>query len=443
VSTRPELMELSYVVNREWFEQEVLEGRDVEWIHAISFNLADLAEDVAERAAAVYDAIDTDSPGRVEVHWTGINPRAEDPNADESAPRWEQMMDGPICAKIGRLPTLDKPTIDITKVIAAWESWLEAYREAGPAALRSWVKRWHPADDESESEGNESWWRVTLPYRVENGEEDCSRSITFDGIADFDLYRRVRAAYARLAYARRNTDMDDAIVADQALGSDLGIDEETFVVTAKPESREGLVDDYEEFARRWSRVALAARRNRERRKGDFDRQMREWADEHGSDRLNLGIEDGFRMTAVYLEERIAAEFPGFFAWSERNQKKRWRSRVGPTETALRGRREIQQKLDADETGLTAEIVWVTDPPEAMRADWWDQYDDDDTGPAEAIIVDGWLDRYVLIGPVSSDDTPLPKGYTWEPVFGKRPGEPIEFTASDFGSPTGAEDDIPF
>jgi hypothetical protein len=443
VSTRPESMTLSYFVNREWFEQEVLEGRDAEWIHTVSFDLAELDEEDADRAAAVHGAIDSDTPGRVEVHWTGINPRAEDPEADESAPGWEQMMDGPICAKISRLPTLDKPTTDPRKVIAAWESWLEAYRKASPTALRSWVTRWHPGDDESESRGSESWWRVTLPYRIENGEEDCSRSVTFDGIADFDLFRRVRAAYAHLAYARRTTDLADAIVADQALGSDLVLDEETFVVRAKPEDREALVDDYEEFARRWSRVALAARRNRERRKGDFDRQMREWAEKHGSERLNLGIEDGFRMTAIYLEERIAAEFPGFFAWSERNQKKRWKSRVGPTETALRGRREIQQKLDSDGTGLTAEIVWITDPPEAMRAEWWSQYDDDDTGPAEAIIVDGWLDRYVLIGLVSSDDAPLPKGYSWDPVFGVRPSEPNEFTESDFGPVKGAEDDIPF
>lgn len=437
MSIRPNSMELSYFVNREWFEREVLEGRDAEWVHTIFFNFVDLNDDLAKRAVAVHESIDSDGPGRVEVHGTGINPRAEDPDADELSPRWDEMMDGPIVAKIGRLPQLEKPSNDPATVIGAWEIWLEAYRKASPGALSTWVERWHPEDDEGESKGKETWWRITLPYRIDDGDNETSRSITFDGLGDFDLFRRVRASYARLQHTIRSTDMADAIVADQALGSDLVIDSETFVVRTKPSNREELVDTYEQFVSRWSRVALAARDNRQRHKGQFDLEMRDWAEEHGSDRLRLGIEDGFRMTAVYLEERLAAEFPGFFAWSERKQKKRWKARVGPTEIALRGRREVQEKLDAAGSDLEAEIVWMVDPPEEMRASWWgsQEYDDDDDcGPAEAIIVDGWLDRYVLIGPVSSNEAPLPRGYTWDPVYGTRP--------SDFSAP-GGDDDIPF
>jgi hypothetical protein len=443
VSTRPESMKLSYFVNREWFEQEVLEGRDAEWVHSLSFNLDDLDEELAERAAAIHDAIDADSFVRVEVHGTGINPRAEDPDADELAPRWDQMMDGPICARIGRLPELAKPSDDPALVVAAWEAWLDAYRSASPDALRSWVGRWHPEDEEAASEGKETWWKITLPYRVDDGQSEISRLITFDGLSDFDLFRRVRAAYARLQYAIRSSESNDAIVADQALGSGIAIDDETFVLRSKPKDRDELVDAYEEFAIRWSRVALAARSNRQRRKGEFDRLMREWAEEKGSDRLKLGIEDGFRMTAVYLEERIAAEFPGFFAWSERKPKKPWKSRVGPTETALLGRREVQETLDAAGAALRAEIVWMLEPPEEMRSASWDTYtwDPTVTGPAEAIIVDGWLGRYVLIGPVSSEEVPLPSGYTWDPVFGTRPPAASDFSPSDFAP--GGEDDIPF
>jgi hypothetical protein len=145
------------------------------------------------------------------------------------------------------------------------------------------------------------------------------------------------------------------------------------------------------------------------------------------------------MTAVYLEERLADEFPGFFALPDLKPNKKWKARVGPTEVALLGRREVQEKLDAAGTGLRAEIVWMIDPPKAMRGSWWDTYtfDWEVTGPAEAIIVNGWLGRYVLIGPVSSDEAPLPSGYTWDPVFGTRPPGLGQRPAE------GNEDDIPF
>jgi hypothetical protein len=439
MSTSPEVLELTYLVDREWFEREVLAGRDAERIHKIRFRPDDLDEDFAKQALKIEDSIVTDQPGRIEVHGTGINPRAEDPDADEISPTREETMDGPIISQIGWLPELPEPTVDPEAVIVAWEEWLNAYRGASLDALRQWAERWHPGDAEGESRGNESWWRVTLPYRVDDGDGDRVRSITFDGLRDLELFQRVRSAKSRLDHAGRLTTLDDGIVADQALGSELVVDNETFFVGAKPEDREALVESYERFAERWRRVALAAKENRLRRKGAFDRGMREWADEYGSERLRLGLEDGYRMTAVYLEERLGSEFPGFYAWSEPDPERHWNPRVGPTETALIGRRQVQESLESSGSSLKAEVVWMTDPPKEMRESWWDAdwVDDDNVGPCEVIIVRGWLDRYTLVGPVSSDEAPIPKGYTWEPVFGSRPVETSDFESG------GGEDDIPF
>ena len=362
MSTRPETIKLSYLVDREWFEREVLAGRDPDRKHTLEIHLADLEDELAGRAAGVEDSIATDQAGRVEVHGTGINPRAVDPDAPEIPDSRDQMMDGSIVWKIGWLPELPEPSDDPATVIAAWETWLDAYRAASPDALKSWVERWHPGDDAGAGAGNETWWRMVLPYRVDDGEGDRNRSITFDGRHDLELFQRVRAAKSRLRHATRMTTLPDAVTADQALGSEIVNDGDTFLVGKKPADRDALVEDYEQFVSRWRKVALAARANRLRRKGAFDREMREWAAEHGSERLQLGLEDNFRMTAVYLEERLGDEFPGFYAWSEPFPNSNWRPRVGPTETALHGRRQVQEKLDETGSGLKAEIVWLVDPP---------------------------------------------------------------------------------
>ena len=64
----------------------------------------------------------------------------------------------------------------------------------------------------------------------------------------------------------------------------------------------------------------------------------------------------------------------------------------------------------------------------MRESWWEEdfVDEDDVGPCEVIIVNGWLDRYTLVGPVSSSEAPIPKGYAWKPVFDSQPADASDF-----------------
>lgn len=140
----------------------------------------------------------------------------------------------------------------------------------------------------------------------------------------------------------------------------------------------------------------------------FHKEMLRWAEEHGSTRLRVGIEDGYRMIGVYLQERIEREVgEGFYAWRpESGQPCKWGPRNGPTEEALLLRREVQARV-AQVTDESApipevEIVWLTEAPEQMCSDDDREWDD---CPCEAIIIPGWLGRYTLLGVVVTDENP--------------------------------------
>lgn len=134
---------------------------------------------------------------------------------------------------------------------------------------------------------------------------------------------------------------------------------------------------------------------------DFTNEMARWAEEHGSERLRLGLEDGYRMIGVYLAERLAVEAPGFFAWLP-DGSVRWHDRSGPTESALMLRRAVQSRLCDAGSEAQAQIVWVKDAPDGMwgEEDWGNE-------TFEGVVVPGWLNRYTLIGAVTTDEVPVP------------------------------------
>ena len=66
----------------------------------------------------------------------------------------------------------------------------------------------------------------------------------------------------------------------------------------------------------------------------------------GSERLQIGIGDGYRMVPVYLEERDRAEVPRFYAHlPKKDDEHTWQPRTGPSEEALRLRRAVQERLE--------------------------------------------------------------------------------------------------
>ena len=137
----------------------------------------------------------------------------------------------------------------------------------------------------------------------------------------------------------------------------------------------------------------------------FKREMEQWAEQHGSERLRVGLADGYRMVGVYLQERAEHEAgSGFYAWRQEAAPRLWVRRNDPTEDALLLRRQVQARLAAitpdDQPILEAEIVWLKQSPEQIcDLPLWEQES------CEAIVIRGWLDHYTLVGVVRTDKCP--------------------------------------
>jgi hypothetical protein len=173
---------------------------------------------------------------------------------------------------------------------------------------------------------------------------------------------------------------------------------------------------------------------------DFEAEMKRWAKDHGSERLRLGLEDGYRMNSRYLAERIAAEAPGMFAMPSESAKKGWAIKTAsPSESALRLRRQIAAAMERNAPPNSGgppetEISTVkSPPPEIYRADagiqtpfatvgtdlpsrdgWpWELEHNRpvslDPIPFEAVVVKNWLGRFHLIGAVDDDRRGAPPG----------------------------------
>lgn len=125
-------------------------------------------------------------------------------------------------------------------------------------------------------------------------------------------------------------------------------------------------------------------------RAEIDEDALAWIAAHGSRQLSQGVARGYGMSELYLEERLAHEFAGMDATC-RLDGAVWRAIEQPTLAAL-------EMLALVETALslsTAEpahawIVRLADEPfgfRMFRAPCW-----------EAVLVDGWLGRHlVLVG----------------------------------------------
>jgi hypothetical protein len=464
----PLKLTLPYRLEARYVEEHTLAGELIEPTQMAAIDLDALgSEPLRARAKALYLNVDTrpfNHTGTVEVISSGVEVCAE--KRDDGR---VLRMHGPIVAKIGALPLLSAPVTDPVALIEAYERWTDAYAEAARQAITDWLAAWATEDDADDDgrypNGATNSTFITTMFLRLNGKD---RHVEVDGrFDDQEHFRRVRAAYALYHYAANNVAKEDWQFAQRTVGRGAEVDEQW----ASGDS-EVAIRAYEEYATRMATVAFARSWNRQRGKEGFDLEMRRWAVEHGSDRLNMGLADGYRMVPVYLEERIGSEAPGFYAYLPKDDDDvAWQPRTGPSEVALRWRRAAQTEIeDHCPPGMpapTAEIVWMREPPEAM-CDPEHLYEWDREGyrervemqPFEAIAVPGWLGRYTLLAAVWSRDF-LPPAYV-SPKFALRPKdyalrslpEPpdgrlddIPIDTGDFASapvsPGPVDDDIPF
>jgi hypothetical protein len=469
LATYPPKMTLPYRLDARYVEGQTLAGDLIEPVQIITIEVDALGSDqLRARAKALYMNIDTrpfQKHGTVEVISSGIEVWGQK-RVDGRVIR----MHAPIVAKIGPLPLLSAPVSDPVELIEAYEQWIEAYVEPATGAMTEWLAAW-TTDDDPDDEGyypngaTAGTFVTTMFFRI-NGKE---RHIEVDGRFDTpDHFRRARAAHALYSFASNIVSEEDWQFALRTVGR--GAE-----VQGQWESGDAdlTIQAYEDYAARIAAVAFARSWSRQRGREGFDLEMRRWATEHGSDRLRMGLADGYRMVPVYLQERIGSEAPGFYAYLPKdNDDVSWQPRTGPSESALVWRRAIEAEIvEHCPPGMPApavEIVWMKEPPEEML-DESELYYESSPGymervevvPFEAIAVPGWLGRYTLIAGVYSEDATVaprtyirrefvlvPKKYELRSVpEPPLPESDIPIDTGDFETapvrPGAADDDIPF
>ncbi|HEV2813742.1 MAG TPA: hypothetical protein VGW10_10870 [Solirubrobacteraceae bacterium] len=127
----------------------------------------------------------------------------------------------------------------------------------------------------------------------------------------------------------------------------------------------------------------------------FATEMRAWVDAHGSDRLKLMVERGYKANQTYARERAASEFPVY--WVDTNESARWRERTDPSAEALALETAERTYAATVSQDLSPLIVWLTDPPahldQALTAKGVDFV------AGESIHIAKYLGRYSLYLPL--------------------------------------------
>ncbi len=419
---------LPYQASREWLEGQIVAGVPLkDRAQEMVIDLDEVGNALEERAIAVLRSFTFDPYAegkRVMVFDSGLEPcRIFGDDEDNADP-----MDEPIVDLIGTLPEVPEPTDDPEVVISAWEDWLRRYVSESVGVIET-LNEWLPAYADSLDFTSEPWGPVFL--RLAPG---VQRKVDLQ-----DGAKAVRDALAANLWERQIS----------RRFTDVSVESATMATTP---SHEELQAEHgfgpEEIAakhllrvKRRYEVAFAHACALHAAALPFDAEMERWAQEHGSERLRLGLADGYRMNARYIAERLAAEAPGFYAMPSKQAGGRWaRKASSPSEAALRLRRRVAAAI-AETAPQTAdgpsevEIMEVSEPPVQVyladsgidafdvvvgtelpdRRGWpWsvdgagDIYSES-PHPFEAVVVKNWLSRFHLIGAVRDEHGVAPPG----------------------------------
>lgn len=454
------LCALAYEASREWMETEILAGRPVQHRRqSLSVELDKLESKQASRLESVCDAVLIDDSGQVTVLDSGIDPEKKFGPEGKLVP-----MDAPIVQVVGQLPELPEPTDNLEEVLSAWEPWLDRYCSEALKALDA-LNQERPSGENNF--GNEiDWTGIRVPFgpAVETAvkPEDGPKAM-----------QDARAGWAWTWAAKARFSAESVEAAKDATVPPTDVSQ-GWIETLGAEEIARLFLKSVKKMHATAKAHDAARRAQE---PDFDAEMTQWAFDRGSTRLQLGIEDGYRMNGRYLTERLAAEAPGFFAMPANSAKKSWARRAAsPTEQALRLRRRVEaamQKTASPARCPDVEIMTVQEPPPQMYLAheteyettdlpskegwpwWYDEHGDPygyNANPFEAIVVKNWLGRFHLIGAVSDESGVGPGGIWAVPQPGhfhedgsverQSPDDPPPIAAKR-KPPRPGEDDIPF
>jgi len=428
VAAYPVSMTLPYLVGARWLEDRTLAGEIVQAEHEFVVEFDRLDAELRDRALSVFKrvgGISTVEPFWMHVIGSGLSP---DHTAVRDGRRYNACLY--VSSKIGIRPQLDVPVTEARKIIDAYETWLARYDDLSFGALAAFIKRTAPQGDvDGDPFDTSDIWTQQIPIRGSSG--GPSSSVLIDGRHEPELFHRARAAFQTREHARQISDAEDFGLALQVLRDGPSV---------SPADLSVVVAAWEDHCRRLSDMALARFWARQRQKAGFELEMLRWVADQGSDRLKLGVADGYRMMPVYLNERIKREVPGFYAHlPKEGDPKLWQPRTGPSEEALRLRRAVQDCIDEHEFHGSrppkVEIGWMKEPPKAMhdseaRTEWNGDELFDPEIPFEVIVVPDWLGRYVLFAAVWTDEDDQPPQY----ILIKHVLRPSDYGLSDLPSP---------
>jgi hypothetical protein len=455
-------------------ESEILAGRIASTRqHVLTVSLDEYDEDLAGRAENIQDAVQFVEVGgkrRACVLSSGVDPELCFGPAEEDL----EPFDGPIVDEIGQLPELSAPTDQLIEVIEAWENWIDDYEVEAEQV----IARLNSDPPKAGWDGLRHMpWSSGVVVRLAAGVETT--------INPSDGTEAMQAARAGLLWnwACAERFSPESVAAAREAVAMRPRDARRLLELTDPVN---FAQVFLEQAKRRFAAAKAHHRARASMVLDFDAEMNRWASEYGSNRLRLGLQDGYRMNGRYLAERLAREAPGMFAMPSESAKKGWAVKASsPTEAALQLRRRIQaaMKRNAPANGdgpPKTEIMTVRRPPHEIyfaddgieteygivgddlpsRNGWpWrlngaDQAFGGDPLSFEAVVVKNWLGRFHLIGGVRDGTYGSPPGIWAAPNiddFGAE-GDVIAHDP-DAAAPnrakrkpplqTGAEDDIRF
>jgi hypothetical protein len=422
-------LELRYLASREWMESEILSGRPVQRRdQQLRINLDEVDPELRARSEGVMDAVvqvKVKKKLRMCVLDSGIDPELGfGPDKNHLTP-----MDTPIVEAIGPLPELPEPSKDLAAVVESWEAWLAKYKEEALGLFQKLVDEPPTLLTGLNPFVSEEEWD---PVEVTLGESLLTTISSADGAA---ALQSARAGHLWDWAATKEFSSESYEAADEATEAS-PLEGKRWI-----ENSDGsLVADL--FLKQQKQLFLAAKAHdkaRSQQVSDFDDEMKRWAKEHGSKRLQLGIEDGYRMHSRYLAERLAAEAPGMFAMPAKAAEEDWAYKASsPSESALQLRRKVEAAMTSTAPANLdgqpqAEIVVIKKPPHGMyladpgfkgssgkigaglpsRMGWpWRLVGGRPANygakPFEAVVVKHWLGRYHLIGAVP-DGTGGPPG----------------------------------
>jgi len=139
---------------------------------------------------------------------------------------------------------------------------------------------------------------------------------------------------------------------------------------------------------------------------NFESERKTWISQHGSPRLKRAEARGYKVNRTYATERAAIEFPRF--WVDTSAESEIRERTDPSTEALDLEQEVRAWMEVHNLDFEPRIVWLVEPSKDL-----DEHIDQGSWlfeQQEAILVSGFLDRYILLLPVDEDlHRPLESG----------------------------------